>query len=1110
MDKKELASRISAYRRKSGLTQKELGEKMAVSDKTISKWENGGSLPDVESLNRLAEIFSCSVDDLMNGECPNKRKLGADKNIESDKRNKIVIISVIAVCVLLILSIGIFSAIYFTTIVSQFKGIYVNVDNGNDYYIVNNFTYNHYYADENGTSLVDKGTWFASGGEAFLGANDVRLVSEDGVTSLASSANSFKKVASERGQNESVDITFENGEKVDLYTVKRGTTCPMPETPQKDGYYFVGWQKKDGESEKSEIYSQNDLQWENAWYVATFSCLHSFDNDFRCVEAVCLKCGYVRPVELDHAYNNNHTCIDRACIRCGKVEQASTEHTFVVIKNQADCLKDGEIQSMCTGCGLVLKEVISALGHNWQNWFVTQKVSCNSKGEEKRTCLRCGKTEIKEIETIPHTLNTIKAVDATCTKDGNTKGSYCTVCSTVFEKCEVINKLGHDLSVWTETKKASCNARGEEKRTCSRCTYSETRETDFVEHNTVIDEEIKPTCTTDGRGSGSHCSLCGQVFEECVIIGKLGHDYQEWKENKKGTCIEKGEERRNCSRCSNFESSITDYGDHVPVVDDKIEPTCTENGRESGTHCSLCGSTIIEGSVISKLGHDFQDWYENRKATCTVKGEEKRNCSRCSEYQTRETDYGEHVVVADDRIEPTCTENGKENASHCSLCGTIISSGDLINKLGHVNVHYNGKEPTCTEIGWQAYDVCSRCNYTTYVELESLGHSYQKTVVDPTCTSAGYTEYVCSRCMDFYYEEPKDALDHDYENGVCSRCGDTLAKRVNENNEPDEDGNYILFGSYPQSLIEDNDVISALNDLAGELPTYSECFAWTAYDYYSAGEVVDYTWFIDIEYEDERYRGVYFISYRAVNALYDINQNGHQRRNGYYINTVYWFKYEPITWRVLSNEDGELFLLCEMAIDGREFFVKSNEPRNIDGETIYNNNYQYSMIREWLNDTFYNIAFSALEQELISLTLVDNSIRSGNPDNNAEYFNNGNNIYACADTSDKVFLLSVQEFTNADYGFGEDVETFSIARQKNCTDYAACQGIYVCHDNSEVSSYNDNDGCDCVGKVNWYLRSANSYSGTISHLATCNGKDLFVGCGAVLGIVPAIKIVFAA
>lgn len=60
-----LGGNIAAYRKKFGLTQAGLAEKLNYSDKAVSKWERGESLPDVPTLCQLAELFEVTLDDLV-------------------------------------------------------------------------------------------------------------------------------------------------------------------------------------------------------------------------------------------------------------------------------------------------------------------------------------------------------------------------------------------------------------------------------------------------------------------------------------------------------------------------------------------------------------------------------------------------------------------------------------------------------------------------------------------------------------------------------------------------------------------------------------------------------------------------------------------------------------------------------------------------------------------------------------------------------------------------------------------------------------------------------------------------------------------------------------
>lgn len=57
---------ISSLRKEKGMTQKELADKLGITDKAVSKWERNVSFPDTATIPKLAEILDVSVEELMN------------------------------------------------------------------------------------------------------------------------------------------------------------------------------------------------------------------------------------------------------------------------------------------------------------------------------------------------------------------------------------------------------------------------------------------------------------------------------------------------------------------------------------------------------------------------------------------------------------------------------------------------------------------------------------------------------------------------------------------------------------------------------------------------------------------------------------------------------------------------------------------------------------------------------------------------------------------------------------------------------------------------------------------------------------------------------------
>jgi transcriptional regulator with XRE-family HTH domain len=88
--KQVIANNLVYLRKKNNFTQLELAEKLEYSDKSISKWEHGETLPDIEVLHKLANLYNVTLDYLVSNK-PNeeREKLFTKKN--QNKQNKIII-----------------------------------------------------------------------------------------------------------------------------------------------------------------------------------------------------------------------------------------------------------------------------------------------------------------------------------------------------------------------------------------------------------------------------------------------------------------------------------------------------------------------------------------------------------------------------------------------------------------------------------------------------------------------------------------------------------------------------------------------------------------------------------------------------------------------------------------------------------------------------------------------------------------------------------------------------------------------------------------------------------------------------------------------------------
>ena len=237
--------------------------------------------------------------------------------------------------------------------------------------------------------------------------------------------------------------------------------------------------------------------------------------------------------------------------------------------------------------------------------------------------------------------------------------------------------------------------------------------------------------------------------------------------------------------------------------------------------------------------------------------------------------------------------------------------------------------------------------------------------------------------------------------------------RVDGNNVPDENGGYILFGQYPQTIKAEGVTVGDTADKDG---------------YYLGSD-------------GERYAKVVADPY---NSGYTFSDNSSVTSGN-----TYYFKVEPIRWRILSESGGKVFILCDSII-ANHYYHHTTSSTTIEGEKVYANNYKHSDIRAWLNDEFYKTAFGELQQALIATTEVDNSVESTGYSSNP---------YACENTNDKIFLLSYSEVVNIDYGFASSPSTYNAARRMLTSDFSRATGAYM----DTRSSYYGN-GC-------WWLRS---------------------------------------
>ncbi|MBQ4121201.1 MAG: phosphodiester glycosidase family protein, partial [Clostridia bacterium] len=185
------------------------------------------------------------------------------------------------------------------------------------------------------------------------------------------------------------------------------------------------------------------------------------------------------------------------------------------------------------------------------------------------------------------------------------------------------------------------------------------------------------------------------------------------------------------------------------------------------TEAQIC--TVCTAELVPAKGHT-----PGEEATCTT----NQTCTVCGVELAKELG---HNTVIDKAVEPSCTETGLTEGSHCDRCNHVFVPQEPIKELGHNEVIDKAKDPSCTETGLTEGSHCDRCGHV-FVPQTTIGKLNHVPGVEANCTEA----QVCTLCKTYVFVP---ALGHDYmhldykaptrtEDGyeahdVCTECGES-------------------------------------------------------------------------------------------------------------------------------------------------------------------------------------------------------------------------------------------------------------------------------------------------------------------------------------------------
>ena len=384
-------------------------------------------------------------------------------------------------------------------------------------------------------------------------------------------------------------------------------------------------------------------------------------------------------------------------------------------------------------------------------------------------CDTCGETlsQCADVNPVDHECDVCGLALTRC-EDGEIKNHVCEICGDEVSDCA------------DENKDHNCDVCG---TVLSEC------ETDYRTHNCEYCGKKLTECVDNDKDH--ECDVCGLAISECVDSNRNHkcdicddkmsdcadddrNHYCDWCGIQNSQCMNiNPTEDHNCDWCG--KENITECVGSAPVVENKVDPTCTAEGSyDNVVYCTVCGEELSRETVkTDKLAHNMSEFVTTIDPTCEGKGEERSDCSNCDHFVTNELDALGHTPVVDKAVASTCTATGLTEGSHCDVCNEVLVAQTVVPALGH-SYDFVVTDPTCTEGGYTTY-TCSVCDHS-YVadETDALNHDM---VVDPakapTCTETGLTEGShCSRC------------DHKVAQEVVPATGHTKGNVVVENNVP--------------------------------------------------------------------------------------------------------------------------------------------------------------------------------------------------------------------------------------------------------------------------------------------------------------------------------------
>lgn len=192
-----------------------------------------------------------------------------------------------------------------------------------------------------------------------------------------------------------------------------------------------------------------------------------------------------------------------------------------------------------------------------------------------------------------------------------------------------------------------------------------------------------------------------------------------------------------------------------------------------------------------------------------------------------------------------------------------------------------------------------------------------------------------------------------------------------------KNGDIIEFGYYPQTKVDDNNLIQKLDKVQKEWKSFDYCYSKAVPGDKDNTDLIvmdnypsDHMQYSDFSYNGINYRGVNFVRpILLASSMHWPDSEMYPDLTRGEFNGIYYFRYEPISWIVVDESNG--ILISQKALDQQEFNKsyfydsKTDKYYSDSNKTSYANDYSEATLREWLNDDFISTAFSVQQAEII-------------------------------------------------------------------------------------------------------------------------------------------------